>query len=465
MIDSSIDIMKLTNKIQEIIDNQKAIIERLNNLEVYAIGNIEKLKNDLFFQNYQNFHTLQQSIHAISRKISNHKRKPKIVFLIHHIQAFYNIEYIYKTFKNSEALETLMIVINNHFKDPIVADGAKEASEELREKGIEHITFDIENSYYALDILLALNPDYIFIQSPWDNDRPLALKVPYIMFAKILYIPYYPITLIDNFKPEGDDLHFNSYVHNLAYRIYLQTELDKKYFENQQILKAKNTKIVGSIKLFSLKILRDNNNIKSKPDTFTLIWAPHHSVARRWLGFGVFHKIYKDMFDFVKYRQDIHLIFKPHPFLKRSLHEHEIMHKEDYDKWVKEFSSLPNVELYEGGDYFRIFANSDVMLTDGLSFLIEYPIATSKPLIFFDSKDHQPLNRIGNMALEYAYCIDSFEEFENLLEDMIKSKQNKEKDKMYEKRLKVLSELESILIPKQDPAKLILEDILEDWTN
>jgi len=49
----------ITKKLQELLDNQKAIIERLNNLENFAVINITQLKNDLFFQSYQQFHTLQ----------------------------------------------------------------------------------------------------------------------------------------------------------------------------------------------------------------------------------------------------------------------------------------------------------------------------------------------------------------------------------------------------------------------
>ncbi len=451
--------------LQDIISNQRALIERFNNLENFLVSNITQIKNDFLFQSYQQFHTLQQGMYSISRKLSNKNRKPNVVFLIHHLQAFYNIEDVYNAFKSSDKVNTIVIAINNHFKDAMIAEGAGEISKELTAKTIEHITFNMENSYYALDILLALNPDYIFIQSPWDNDRPLALKVPYLMFAKILYVPYYPITLVEHFKPEEDDFHFNSYVHNLAYKIYVQTEFDKKYFEKYQILKAKNVEVVGSTKLYKLKLLRESNNKppRGEKEAFTIIWAPHHSIAQRWLGFGVFHKIYKEMTEFAKERKDIKIIFKPHPFLRRALMEHQIIHKEEYDTWLKTFGALENVEIYEGGDYFNVFTKSDAMLTDGLSFLIEYPIATGKPLIFFDSKTHQPLNEIGNMALGYAYKIDSFEAFKNVLNHLIKSKASNTKDNMHDKRQEILEDMEELLVPKQDPAKLILEDVLRDW--
>lgn len=455
---------EILRTLQDIINHQKAIIERLNNLEHFVLTNITQIKNDFFFQSYQQFHTLQQGISAISRKTHDKNKKPKVVFLIHHLQAFYNIEDVYWAFKNSSKVDIIVVAINNHFKDAMIADGADEISKELTYKGIEHLTFNMENTYYALDILLALNPDYIFIQSPWDNDRPLALKVPYLMFAKILYVPYYPITLVEHFKPEQDDFHFNSYVHNLAYKIYVQTEFDKRYFEKHQILKAKNVEIVGSTKLYKLKLLKESDKIAEHNDgSFTILWAPHHSIAQRWLGFGVFHKIYQNITDLAKERKDIKIIYKPHPFLRRALMEHQIMHKEEYDEWVKEFGSLENVEIYEGGDYFKVFGKSDAMLTDGLSFLLEYPIATGKPLIFFDSKSHQPLNDIGTLALEYAYKVDSFEAFKNVLNHLIEARQNKAKDDMYAKRQEILKKMEDKLIPKQDPAKLILDDVLKDW--
>lgn len=103
------------------------------------------------------------------------------------------------------------------------------------------------------------------------------------------------------------------------------------------------------------------------------------------------------------------------------------------------------------------------MLTDGLSFLVEYPVAIGKPLIFFDSKAHQSLNQIGELALEHAYKVDSFEDFKSILDHLIKSKQNKTKDNMYEKRIEIPEEMEKLLIPDKNPAEAILEDVLEDW--
>ncbi|MGC8678159.1 MAG: hypothetical protein ACP5UF_08130 [Hydrogenobaculum sp.] len=46
---------------------------------------------------------------------------------------------------------------------------------------------------------------------------------------------------------------------------------------------------------------------------------------------------------------------------------------------------------------------------------------------------------------------------------MIKSKQNKTKDNMYEKRIEIFEEMERLLILKENPSEAILQDVLEDW--
>jgi len=75
----------MDENIDKLIKNQEAIVERLNHLENFLLSNIAQLKNDYNFQSYQQFHTLQQAIYALSRKVSSQNRKPKIVFLIHHL--------------------------------------------------------------------------------------------------------------------------------------------------------------------------------------------------------------------------------------------------------------------------------------------------------------------------------------------------------------------------------------------
>jgi hypothetical protein len=55
------------------------------------------------------------------------------------------------------------------------------------------------------------------------------------------------------------------------------------------------------------------------------------------------------------------------------------------------------------------------MVTDGCSFLTEYPISTEKPLIYIDSGVHQEFNLVGKLAENYSNRVTTFSQIESYL--------------------------------------------------
>lgn len=56
------------------------------------------------------------------------------------------------------------------------------------------------------------------------------------------------------------------------------------------------------------------------------------------------------------------------------------------------------------GGYAELFAASDCLITDGISFIAEYQLF-QKPLIFIDSGHHADFNEIGTSALEGTHKV------------------------------------------------------------
>jgi CDP-glycerol glycerophosphotransferase (TagB/SpsB family) len=80
----------------------------------------------------------------------------------------------------------------------------------------------------------------------------------------------------------------------------------------------------------------------------------------------------------------------------------------DLDWFVEQWDSLPNC-CTETMRYGELFDASDIILTDGVSFLYEYHLFR-KPLIFFDSGVHAPFNKLGKLVEKAAHRVFSFEE-------------------------------------------------------
>jgi len=65
-------------------------------------------------------------------------------------------------------------------------------------------------------------------------------------------------------------------------------------------------------------------------------------------------------------------VFKPHPRLKYELVQHGIMTMAEADEYYDAWRSIPNASVYEQGNYFGLFVESTLMITDCISFLGEY---------------------------------------------------------------------------------------------
>jgi hypothetical protein len=71
---------------------------------------------------------------------------------------------------------------------------------------------------------------------------------------------------------------------------------------------------------------------------------------------------------------------------------------EVYRSFLSSWNSLENAAVYEGSNYMGLIAGSDVIVTDGLSMLIE-PQVLQKPVVFLERQGHAPFNRIGEQAV------------------------------------------------------------------
>ena len=96
-----------------------------------------------------------------------------------------------------------------------------------------------------------------------------------------------------------------------------------------------------------------------------------------------------------------------------------------YDEWAK-------VGLvYDQGDYFGIFKNSDALITDSSSFLSEY-LPTKMPVIHLISENMVAQNSISKVTSAHYYQAHDLKELEFYLNDVIINKNDPMKEKRIE---------------------------------
>jgi hypothetical protein len=59
----------------------------------------------------------------------------------------------------------------------------------------------------------------------------------------------------------------------------------------------------------------------------------------------------------------------------------------------------------------ELFVGCDVLLTDGISFLAEYPLVTGKPSVFIENQGHWEFSELGELAAQASVRLTSFAEF------------------------------------------------------
>jgi len=139
-----------------------------------------------------------------------------------------------------------------------------------------------------------------------------------------------------------------------------------------------------------------------------IIIAPHHTVAdefKETFGLSNFLK-YADFFlNLPRIYPEIDFIFRPHPLLFVTLEREDVCGKEKSDAYLKKLLSFNNVIYSNGGTYYDIFLNSDAIIHDCSSFLVEYLI-TGYPCCYMLKSNKQIddlFTEFGKECLSYYY--------------------------------------------------------------
>lgn len=137
-----------------------------------------------------------------------------------------------------------------------------------------------------------------------------------------------------------------------------------------------------------------------------VIWAPHWTITAdsSWFLSGTFLKTEQAMMELVQeHRDDIQFAFKPHPHLYRMLCEHPEWGKEKTDAFYRQWEEMPNTQLAEG-DYTALIMQSDAMIHDSGSFILEYLFADKPAMFLRDGAGYGGYNQMTLDALT-AYHI------------------------------------------------------------
>jgi CDP-glycerol glycerophosphotransferase (TagB/SpsB family) len=353
------------------------------------------------------------------------------VFLGLYFEAWDALEEIYQKMAKDPRFEPIVVSMPRKLTGQLAYAQEEKAHDFFEGKAIPHIRLNSGGSgsqnLDGLAILKDLAPDYVFVNYPWQRNYQPAVRFDHLVeFTRLVYVPYFSLVMVDEPDDEpgggqGDApvaTHlFTQRLHQLASLVFTQ---ERDVVDAYALTERGNSYVhfTGSPKIDNLA--REAELGKSswplEDGKFKIIWAPHHSYSPHWFNFGVFSKIYLQMLEFAKANSDIQIVLRPHPFLWSTLTDRKVLTESEVSSWRKSWSELPNTSVDEEGSYAGLFLATDILVTDGISFLGEYPLVTGKPAIFFENADHWKFSATGEIAAASSIRVKTFAELTEMIE-------------------------------------------------
>lgn len=336
--------------------------------------------------------------------------RKKVAFVTFYFEAWDSLAEVYTRMVNDPRFEVLVVAIPRKLTGDASWDDASGVSDFFAAQGIDHLIGSADASE-----LRDWAPDYVFINYPWQRNYQPGYRVEQLSeFTKVCYVPYYSLALVNEPGEVGVTPYLYTQRSNqLASLVFTQ---DSNTVDAYATTSRGNdyVHLTGTPKIDSLvrKVSEAEtewplNNLGNRK----MVWAPHHSFSESWFNFGMFTKMSGQMLHFAKTNPNLDIVMRPHPIMFGNLVSSGVRSAEELETWLTEWNSLSNTAIDSEGDIAPLFAAADIFVTDGISFLGEYPLATGKPTVFFENEAHWPWSPIGKIAARANIHVHNFDEF------------------------------------------------------
>lgn len=362
---------------------------------------------------------LRDSVHLTARRTALRRRPTRVLFLVHVLGAWDSYHALAAAMAASDDFEPVVATIPRRFRGSDGLYGEDAVHRGLAARGVPHLRFAGD----ALPLLKAIEPDLVLRQSQWDADVPDDLTTEHLGFARTCLVPYETMNIVRNVA-DGDtpNTAVDSAYHRHAWLVFCTNEEVRATAVRDGVRDGAQFRVVGHPKADHLRTVAPHWPL---PDGAAggrpgrVVWSAHHTIAEGWTDFGAFHLMADAMLAWARCRDDVQFVFMPHPALLPFPDAPESpIDRAEFDGWMREWAVLPNTAVLSESEYGPTLAASDVMVTDGLSMLVEYQLLT-KPLVFFERSGHRPFNEIGERVVRGVHTVHAVDEVRGVVEKFL----------------------------------------------
>ena len=403
----------------------------------------ERLHNEFYWiwLKYHCFVLHKLSYPKIIRRISEKRRRGETIHIafISFDTSKWSVDSVYREFNKLPGYDTTVFV----FPDPQFPGGkaasVKFSADFFQKKGYRvEYGYDPDKNIYKSGSIWK-DYDIVFFDTPWFESVPVLQKEYIGKYALTCYIPYSFMAVDEKV------LHYMMPNHAYAWKVFVETPWQKEQFQIHNVMKGANVESFGYPKLDTYGIEVSNPDCVWKsglnPNCHRIIWAPHWTVYNSTVigQFSTFHLIYDKMLDYAKSHPEIDWLFKPHPVLRETIISQNLMTVEQVDEYYQQWAEMPNGQVCLDGQYWDYFKTSDALITDSISFLIEY-LPTKKPIFRLASDNNSGFNEQTKQIIKDYYLGNCFEDVVSFIDEVILNRN----DYNFDKRMQALELLPNI---------------------
>lgn len=398
--------------------------------------------------------TMQNSLLGVHQSVNQTERLTvskdgpwRCLFIVHSIETWSSLHDVWQAMNKDPRFEPIVASIPRQYPGSLVPVDEQKTHEGLCLLGVPHLRLYSVNAMEDLAFLRMLTPHMIFRQSHWDSDISPAFSAAQLSFARLYYVPYGIAPLAKHglsFQASPLQMRCN--------KIFVVNELVKRLLPE-----SLPVEVTGHPRIDFLQRAEPSWPIKTG-NQFKIIWSAHHATETGWNDFGVFWQVYRQMLALAQSYPEIDFLFSPHPALLTRFSSLAGARKDEVDEFKISWNALPNTGELNDGNYAGPFKAADLMIVDGLSFLMEFQL-NQKPVLFFERPDHSSFNAMGEIVKKGVHPV-SPENSDELM-DLIRYFLAGGRDPL----LQFQRTMVEMLTPKENVPATILQKISEDMTS
>ena len=343
---------------------------------------------------------LQRSVNLVAARTPVVARPIRVLFVAHFAQAWMTLEGIYRAMAADPDFEPVVATIDHRFHSDAPFSGEAALSAMLEARHIPHLRWGALAGAEGTMLLTSLAPDVVFLQTHWSDSFPAPLHPRNIGFARTCYVHYGQEICTAG---HDEDVLNSEYVLG-AWRVFCSSETVHAMYEARSRKGASHVVVTGNPKLEYLHGLRNQAGVwpmRSIPCRFRVLWAVHHSIGDG--GSGVFPAVCRDMLAWAQSEPEMEFVVTFHHLFGAAITTCEHMTAKEFEDFLSAWRALPNTGVYDDPDIGPAFAASDALITDGISFPVEYQMV-GKPLFGFEASRYD-LTEFGAQAFEGVYRV------------------------------------------------------------